>query len=111
MKIEVLKVNGENVRVLQYKDDSAAFADILAKESMLDESFEYKNDVTTSRSHTYRATNLAARYSGDNLQIIYLLESILGKETSRDAMRSNKDMETEAARLAKEMKERERKQQ
>jgi hypothetical protein len=81
MKMEVLKVNGENVLVFQYKDD-AAFADILAKESMLDGSFEYKNDVTTSRSHTYRATNLAARYSGDNLQIIYLLESILGKETS-----------------------------
>jgi hypothetical protein len=101
MKMEVLKVNGENVLVFQYKDD-AAFADILAKKSMLDGSFEYKNDVTTSRSHTYRATNLAARYSGDNLQIIYLLESILGKETSRSAMASNKDMETEAARLAKE---------
>jgi hypothetical protein len=36
MEIEVLKVNGENVQVFEYKDNNAAFADILAKRTMLD---------------------------------------------------------------------------
>ena len=108
MKEEVLKVNGENVQAFEHKDDDAAFDDILTKRTTLDESSEYKNDMTTNRSHTYKAANLVAQYLGDNLEIINLLENILGKEISVAAMPSNKDMETEAARLAKEMKETER---
>jgi hypothetical protein len=107
MKVEeVLKVNDENVQVFEYKDSDAA-TEVVAKRTMWDNASEYKNYVTTSRSHTYRAANLIAQYLGDNLKIINLLENILGKEISASAMPLNKDMETEAAQLAKEMEEEE----
>ena len=108
-EVEDLKVNGHDVQVFEYKDDDAA-ADAVAKRTMLDSASEHRANVTTRRSHIYRTANIVAQYLGDDFVIINLLESVLGKEISASAMPSNKDMETEAARLAKEMEDRERKQ-
>jgi hypothetical protein len=94
-EVEVLKVNGHDLQVFEYKDDEAA-ADAVVKRTMLNSTSEYRNNGTTNRSHIYRAANIVAQYLGDDSAIINLLESVLGKEIS------------EAARLTKEMEEKER---
>jgi hypothetical protein len=109
-KEEVLIVNGYDVQIFEYKDDEAA-ADAVAKRTVLDSISEYRANVTTSRSHIYRAANVVAQYLGDDSAIINLLESVLGKEISVAAMSSNKDVEAEAMRLTKEMEEKERNEQ
>ena len=96
MEAEVLKVNGENVQVFEYKDDKAA-ADSITKRTTLDGTYEYRANVTTSRSHIYRAAKVVAQYLGDDSAIINLLESVFGKEISVAAMSSNKDVEAEAS--------------
>jgi hypothetical protein len=60
--------------------------------------------------HQRANTSTITCFDHNKVEIINLLESLLGKEISTIAMPSNKDMETEPARLAKEMEERERKQ-
>src|ERR687887_58007 len=100
-EVEDLIVNGHDVQVFEYKDDQAA-AGAVTKRTMLDSASEYRTNVTTRTSHIYRAANLVAQYPGDDLVIINLLESIFGKEVSVAAMPSNKDVEAEAAGLAKE---------
>jgi hypothetical protein len=109
-KAEVLKVNRHDVKVFEYKDEDAA-ADAITKRTMLDSAPEHGANVATSRSHIYRATNIVAQYLGNDLVTINLLESVFGKEISVAAMSSKKDVGIEAARLAKEMEEIERKQQ
>ncbi|HYZ49269.1 MAG TPA: hypothetical protein VE593_00170, partial [Nitrososphaeraceae archaeon] len=109
-KVEALKINGYDVRIFEYKDDQAA-ADAVTKRAALDGTSEYRVNVTTSKSHIYRAANLVALYLGDDLATINILESVFGKEISAAAISSNKDVEAEAARLAKEMEEKETKEQ
>jgi hypothetical protein len=87
----LIVVNGHDVRLFEYKDDYAA-ADAVTKRTMLDSASEHGANVTTSRSHIYRATNIVAQYVGDDLATINLLENILGKEISASANPSNKDV-------------------
>ena len=107
-KVEVLKVNRHDVKVFEYKDEQAA-ADAVAKRTMLDSASEHGANMTTNRSHIYRTANIVAKYLGDDLGIINLLESVLGKEISASTMPSNKGAEAEVTRLGKEMEEGERK--
>jgi hypothetical protein len=109
-KVGALKINGYDVRIFEYKDDQAA-ADAVTKRTALDGTSEYRVNVTTSKSHIYRAANLVALYLGDDLATINLLESVFGKEISTGTISSNKDVEAEATRLAKEMEEKETKEQ
>jgi hypothetical protein len=106
---KVLKINGYDMKVFEYKDDQAA-AEAITKGTLLDSASEHVANLTTSRSHIYRAANIVAQYLGNDLATITLLESLFGKETSAAVMSSSKDVEVEAARLEKELEERERKQ-
>jgi len=104
-EVELIIVNGERVQLFEYEDDETA-ADAVARRTVSDSAPAYRNNVTGSGFHTYRAANVVAQYPGDDSVIINLLESVLGKEIFAGALPSDKDMEAEARRLAKEMEER-----
>jgi hypothetical protein len=91
-KGEVVVVNGENVQLFEYEDDEAA-ADAVARRSVSDSAPAYRNNVTGSGFHTYRAANVVAQYPGDDSVIINLLESVLGKEIFAGSLPLDKDME------------------
>jgi hypothetical protein len=88
-KGEEVVVNGEDVQIFEYKDDKAA-ADAVVRRTVLDNASAYRNNVTRSGPHIYKAANVVAQYLGDDSTIMNLLESVLGKEISADTMPSEK---------------------